>query len=237
MGYCLWSLERTWHFRTAFFKLIMDASLGIWRIHLLVREDGLSLGSCWKMNRGDGKARKLPGSKVLKRFPLGERQASPKKCDWGNLWILWGAGKSLLLLLSPCPAQVYGFGSVACSSYSLLLSPFSAWLSGATLSPSPSALCLPSSLLHFSQHSSCTHPNQKQHLCGRSIQNPEHTYGQRDVEKQSEDCWLGVSSSTLQRKKWHFSVFQNSMTTFECPNATVHMWQVFSFVTGKGKLC
>lgn len=171
------------------------------------------------MSRRGGKAGKLPGSKVLKRFPLGERQASPKKCDWGSLWILRGAGKSLLLLLlSPCPAQGYWFASVACSSYSFLLSHFSAWLSGATLSPSPSALCLPSSLLHCSRHSPCIHPNQKQLLRGRSIQNPEHTYGEGVVEKQSEDCWLGVYFSTLQRKKWHFSTFQNSMTTFECPN-------------------
>lgn len=70
--------ERTWHFSTAVLKLIMDAPLGIWGIHLLLREDGLSLGSCWKMSRGGRKARKWPGSRMLKRFPLGERQAAPK---------------------------------------------------------------------------------------------------------------------------------------------------------------
>lgn len=104
------------------------------------------------MSRGGRKAKKLPGSKVFERLPLGERQASPKKCGWGNLWILRAAGKSLFLLLSPCLAEGCWFGSVACSSYSLLLNPFSAWLAGATLSPSPSALCLSSSLLHSSQH-------------------------------------------------------------------------------------
>lgn len=87
----------------------------------------------------------------------------------------------------------------------------------------PFSLCLPSSLLHSSQHSPCIHPNQKQLFCGKSIQNPEYAYGEGDEEKQSEDCWLGASSPTLQRRKWHFSAFQNSMTTFEFPNATVHM--------------
>lgn len=169
-----------------------------------------------------GKQENYTGSKVLKRLPLGKRQASPKKCGWGSLWILRAAGKNLLLLLSPCPAQGCWFGSVPCSSYSLLLGPFSAWLAGATLSPSPSALCLPPALLH-SQPPPCMPPNQKQLLRGRSIQNAEHTYGEGDVEKQSEDCWLSVSSSTLQRKKQHFSAFQNSMTTFDCPNATVCM--------------
>lgn len=140
-------------------------------------------------------------------------------CDWSNQWILRAAGKSLLFLLSPCPAQGYWFGSVACSSYSLLLSPFSAWLSGSTLSPSPSALCLPSSLLHSSQPA--LHPSKLRTTLTWEEHPKSRTYGEGDVEKQSEDCWLSASFSTLQRKKWHFSAFQNSMTTFECPNATV----------------
>ena len=119
------------------------------------------------------------------------------------------------------PAEGDWFGSVDCSSYRLLLLPFSAWLSGAPSPPSPSALSLPCPLLHSSQHSPCTHPNQKQLLRGKSTQNPECTYGEGDVEKQSEDCWLGASSPTLPRRKWDFSASQNSMTIFDCPNGTV----------------
>lgn len=130
------------------------------------------------------------------------------------------------------PAEGYWFGSVACSSHRLLL-PFSAWLSGAPSAPSPSVLSLLCPLLHPSQHSPCTHPNQKQLLRGKSTQNPERTYGEGVVEKQSEDCWLSASSPTLPRRKWHFSASQNSMATFECPNGTVCIYdRSFSFVTG-----
>lgn len=131
------------------------------------------------------------------------------------------------------PAEGYWFDSVACSSYRLLLLAFSAWLSGAPSPPSPSAISLPCPLLHSSQCSPCTHPNQKQFLQGKSTQNPEFTYGEGDVEKQSKDCWLSASSPTLLRRKWHFSASQYSMTTFECPNGTVCIYdRGFSFVTG-----
>lgn len=76
-------------------------------------------------------------------------------------------------------------------------------------------------------------PIQKQLLRGKSTQNSECNSGEVDVEKQSEDCWLGASSPTLPRRKWHFSASQNSMTTCECPNGTLRRYdRSFSFVTG-----
>lgn len=144
-----------------------------------MREDGLSLGSCWKMSRRGRKERKLPGSKGLKRFPLGERQTTPRKCDWDNLWILRAAGKISLscsgVLVCLCGLQHLqsspeSFLSLAVKSYFVpfFLCPLLA-IFPATLQP---ALTLhPSKLkatLTWEEH-----PKSRTHLwwrgCGKAI--------------------------------------------------------------------
>lgn len=130
--------------------------------------------------------------------------------------------------LAPCPgvpSEGHCFGSVPHNSHRLLL-PFSAWLPGPPLQPPP--CCVPC----CSPASTAPAPIQKQLLCEKSTPSPECSSGEVDVEQQSEDCWLGASSPTLLRTKWHFSASQNSMTTFECPNGTVCRYDKgFFFVT------
>ena len=97
------------------------------------------------------------------------------------------------------------------------------------LLPLPSPCHVP----HCTPASTPPPPIPEQLLRGKSTQNPECTSGEGDVDKQSEDCWLGGSSPTLPRRKWHFSASQNSMTTFEWPNGTLCICDKgFSFITG-----